>query len=161
MMMDRLFDTLAEIAVLEAEAIRWERTPFFKGSRAKGTDGGVDCVNLMCALVGVGGMIIPPLPADYPLDHTYHNASSLIEIFIEEAGLQEHFSVTETVVPGDLKPGDILHFRMENDVNHLAMVLGGRRVINCLNPHGVRIVRLEVVMRFGDITKGRTPLKMQ
>lgn len=158
--MNRLIATPSDIERLDAEAKSWEYAPFFKGSRAKGRDGGVDCVNLQCAILAAFGLVIPPLPDDYPLDHTYHNATSLIELFVAEAGLEHYFHVTDEVVREDFRPGDILHFKMENEINHLVMMLSRDKIVNCINPWGVRIVRLDVVMRLGNVVRVRTPLKV-
>lgn len=155
----RLFNTSKSIERLERAADWWEHTPFFKGSRAPGRDGGVDCVNLVCALLETGGLRLPPLPHDYPLDFSTHQTDSLIELFILENDLEKHFETVEKPDEADLQPGDILHFQIENGINHLGTMLGNGMFIHCVQPWGTRRTNLKAGLRYGKLVKIRIPQK--
>ena len=155
----RLFNTPESIERLELAADQWEHTPFFKGSRAPGRDGGVDCVNLVCALLETGGLRLPTLPHDYPLDFSTHQTDSLIELFIRENDLEKHFETVEKPNEEDLRPGDILHFNIENGINHLGTMLGRGMFIHCVQPWGTRRTHLKAGLRYGKLVKIRIPLK--
>jgi cell wall-associated NlpC family hydrolase len=155
----KLFDTPENFERLERAADRWVYTPFFKGSRAPGRDGGVDCVNLVCALLGECGLRLPPLPQDYPLDFSSHQTDSLIERFIRENDLEKHFEVVEQPDEQQLQPGDILHFNIEGGINHLGTMLGNGMFIHCLQPWGVRRTSLKAGLRYGKLVKIRIPIK--
>ncbi len=90
---------------LERECKSWLKTPFHKGSRAKGPGGGVDCVSLVQEIYFSEGVIPEkhPLP-EYKIDWHKHNANSLLEDFIETY-YKNCFLVLESDAPvlvGDL-----------------------------------------------------------
>ncbi|MCA1995918.1 MAG: C40 family peptidase [Armatimonadetes bacterium] len=116
---------------LVAAAQRWRGTPFREHARV--CQGGADCVQLVAALLeetGLTGHL--ELPADYVVDVGEHaGRSPLLAWFMarpEWAGTSD---------PAEVRPGDVLLFRLGHVAGHAGVALGRGRFVHCLRGHGV------------------------
>ena len=125
---------------LELEAARWEGTPFFPNSRARGPGGGVDCVNLCHEIfVAIGALprrSLPRVKMDYGRHHT---VSALLRFISEDAVLAARFRGIDPD-PEAIMPGDLLVLQEPDSrgaAHHLAFALSGHHFCQCLRPYGV------------------------
>lgn len=136
------FQTPESVTQLEQEAASWIGTPFWPNSAVKGEAGGVSCHNLVAEILfacGVPRFPVPTGPANW-------NASrqSIIEPIMDEHTEFAHLNEPGEPVPMEqLRPGDILGFRIGGCLHHLALVLPGEQFVHCLRGAGVHVSRLD------------------
>ena len=135
------FDTSERIASLQQELESWIGTPFFKASRAKGRNGGVDCVHLLQEVYLNCGVIElrHPMP-NYPLDWAIHNKRSLLKEFI----LSFHYDEFEQIPDGARKlPGDMLLINPRgNCIHHGGIMIDEDSFVHAVIKHGVAKVHV-------------------
>lgn len=125
--------TPEEIAALEAAARSWVGTPFCEGSAVKGA--GVCCHRLPAAVYQEAGWWpAVEVPAG-PRAWARAQSRSLIAEWIDESGRFESLPVG-----AEARPGDLFGYRVGRTVHHLALVLGGGRLLHVGEGHGTVIV---------------------
>jgi cell wall-associated NlpC family hydrolase len=117
-------------------AQRWLGTPFRPRARVCGH--GVDCVQLVAALLAEAGHGHFDPPAGYSNDFGDHATHSPLL-----AWFQAHPDWEGVVEPGDVEPGDVVLFRVGRVANHCGIALGERQFVHCLRGHGVLLSRLD------------------
>jgi cell wall-associated NlpC family hydrolase len=148
------FAQLDRVTLLRAEADAWLGTPYYPFSRAKGQDGGVDCLGLTealyiaCGLAREGDFVFPRTAADYQSHRAElrvlkylrgeiaedPQSARLVELF-EELPLPEE---RKNIDVGRFLPGDMIALRQAGQF-HLPIYLGNRFFVHCLRPLGVVI----------------------
>ena len=147
------FEDSDRVTLLRKEADEWLGTPYFAFSRAKGHDGGCDCLGLTealyiaCGLACEGDFVFPRSAADYQAHRAELRVLKYLRGQISEdpqsARLAEMFA--ELPLPEDCKnidadhfmPGDMLALRQAGQF-HLPIYLGNRFFIHCLR--GISVV---------------------
>lgn len=102
-------------------------TPHINGGQIKGV--GLDCCTLMSAIYKEIGVDIP-VATGYSADWFCRRGCELIKPYLDE-----HFDKVE-----ELQPGDLVSFSYGRaKFAHLAMYLGGGRLIHCGADQGVEL----------------------
>ncbi|MDR2462204.1 MAG: C40 family peptidase [Verrucomicrobiales bacterium] len=141
------FEQPEHLAALREEAAAWLGTPFRYGAAVRGAGGGTDCARMSYAIfTAIGatpaGKVFPSASADY----TVHHADSPIDDFFrtELAAEFERLPVTaDGAADSAIRAGDVLGFRIGKAVHHLAIVIDSGRMLQCVKPHGARLVSLQ------------------
>lgn len=110
------FNSPERIAALRAAAEIWVGTPFAPNAEEPGR--GVSCQKLVGALYRASGFPMPPVP-DGPMSHDRFHLSSLITAWV--AG---HAAFFEEVADRPPVFGDLLGFRIKNEVHHSGIAFG-------------------------------------
>jgi cell wall-associated NlpC family hydrolase len=143
------FDKPECLGALREEAATWLGTPFRYGAAVKGAGGGADCCRMTYAIfVAIGaltpGKVFPSPPADYTL---HHDGSPIDDFFKTELAAEfERFSygaATADGEPPEIRAGDLLGFVIGRNIHHLALAIDGERMLQCVKPHGARLVSLQ------------------
>ncbi len=139
-----LIATTDAAVALSSEAHSWIGTPFAKGGGAKGKGGGVDCIHLVSEVfaraVGTGRIAFP----EYTLDEQGHTHEPRLERYLDAhpqllkiAALHEDVKRKALLLDGlPLRHGDLIGFRVGNEVHHLGIAVGGRAFIHCVRRMG-------------------------
>ena len=158
------FDSDEKIALLEADALSWVRTPFIENCAVKGRNGGVSCHTLAAAIYRAVGF----LPSDFTPPRGYvhkltKSAPEAILDFVDAdpsvAGLFSRVEDLKVPLPGDLialKHGG--ESESADVLKHLGIVLPQRRFVHVLRVIGVRISSLDDVTYAEHIAALRRPL---
>lgn len=137
------FDPPERLAALEAEARRWEGTPFFPNSEACGRDGGADCVHLvhgvLCAVGAIPRLTLPIVA----MDAGQHAARSLLIDFLEtDPVCRERFARLPDCSPANILPGDVLCFTAGRVPHHAGLMRTGREFLHTLKDVGAHRMHL-------------------
>ncbi|MEQ9823494.1 MAG: hypothetical protein ABQ298_03835 [Puniceicoccaceae bacterium] len=138
---------------------KWEGTPFFPRSCAPGSQGGVDCVQLVRALLVDAGWWVQPITWHYPIDGGNHTRQSLIRQFIDMTGV----SLRVEEIPPDpayLRPGDVLGMRLGSAMWHLGIALTPRSFAHVMVGRRVERIPIAVVTRMGAVETIFRPLEL-
>jgi cell wall-associated NlpC family hydrolase len=123
--------------VLERAARRWRGTPCRPHCAKPGPRGGVDCLNLVGAILADVGLIPAwvnsGLP-EYTLDWANHNRIDTLT-----PGLRAYLPGWMKIQdPGaNFQPCDVVVFRIGHVPYHLGLMLSPTEMIHCLRPAGV------------------------
>jgi cell wall-associated NlpC family hydrolase len=146
------FDNAEPRQLLCNAAAEWLHTPFRPFSRAKGIDGGIDCIGLVEEMMIAAGVVqhgdfafdrasadyqsnrlelrvLKMLRGAYPDDPQSQRLSSIFT----ELRLPED---RENLHPAIFMPGDLLVLRQGGQF-HMPIMLEGRRFVHCAQPMGV------------------------
>jgi cell wall-associated NlpC family hydrolase len=145
----------SRVALLLSAAEEWNLTPFRFGSRAKGKDGGIDCVGLVeeiMAAAGIERFHFERTPADNSR-HVYNEkildylrgkypdpqSKRLLEIFAELDPLPEKKQRTAFIhyYEPPFLPGDLLIMKTGRGLYHMPVMLTETTFIQCAFPGGV------------------------
>jgi len=97
-----------------AEAYSWLRTPYHHHARIKGERGGVDCLQLLCAVFEAAGVTPHIETGFYAREHHLHRNE---EIYIEGV---ERYGAVEVQTPG---LGDIALFQWGRTWSHGGVIV--------------------------------------
>lgn len=135
------FNNVAAEAKLRTLAEKWSGTPFFAHSRAPGPGGGVDCVNLVHAiLVESGALPARKIPVDVPMGWSDNRSQSIVEAYLA-AEMNTHLKPLGP--DAKIQPGDVLGFKLGLCVHHIGLALGVREFVHALQPTGYSKARLD------------------
>lgn len=110
---------------LEAAAQQWAGTPWRDNSCVAG--GGANCVGAIAGVLRQAGFDVPDWPR-VPSDWARHQQRSIMEEWLDAHG--KSFAALD-MTRDELRPGDILGFRVGLCVHHLGLLLGGSRFLQC------------------------------
>jgi cell wall-associated NlpC family hydrolase len=140
--MDRcFFDTPYNVIQLQAELESWIGTPFYRASRAKGKDGGVDCVHLVQEVYFSLGVIEDryPMP-QYSIDWANHQKKSMLKEYIRTF----HANDFTLIEDRSIQPGDLLIINPRGRcAHHAGIVFDSGQFVHALKPSGVIKTQLE------------------
>ena len=108
---------------LEWAAAAWIDTPFRPHTRVK--NGGVDCVNLVSALMEECGVEHAFAPPEYGFDWGHHGPYSQLLKY-----LRDEPRVRELAADKERLPGDILTFKIGGVEHHAGVLLQGQIFIH-------------------------------
>jgi cell wall-associated NlpC family hydrolase len=125
------FEQKERQAALEAEASRWEGTPYFANAASRGH--GVGCVELVHELwVAVGAIPRLELPR-YQTDFAHHSTQTqLLRFLLDHPALHGRLLFTPWL--GRRLPGDLFGVRAGQVDHHLACALRDGRVVHAVQP---------------------------
>ena len=125
--------TELNIDVLTANAYTWRGTPFVPNACERGPHGGVCDYMLVADLYRRAGLEIGEVPYEPP--RTVRSGSTpVITLWLEYS---PYFLRLPHTAP--LRPGDLLGFDIGPNLQHLAIVLPGNKIVQVLNQLGVVI----------------------
>lgn len=122
--------------LLEHAARQWAGTPFRANSSTRGPEGGVCCHFLVTAVYAEAGLVISNVPKGPP-GYARFQRQSIMEPWIDACPL-----FTRVADLGDIRPGDLVGFRIGSAIHHLAIVLTGERIVHALDRLGVVVTPL-------------------
>lgn len=126
-----------QLAALEAAAESWRKTPFCEGTPVKGA--GVSCHHLVAEVFFESGILQRvPIP-NGPAHWSAANSRSLIREWVEQSGLFFGIMAATGSLARIARPGDLLGFRVCNEIHHAAIQLGAGRIVHSVIGHGVQI----------------------
>jgi cell wall-associated NlpC family hydrolase len=123
------FNTAERIAALRAEAAIWIGTPFLCNSNTPGPRGGVSCQKLACAIYRKVGFATFQAP-EVAMAHARFSKVSLVEGWMD--GRREFIRVAIV----DVRPGDLLGFRLARIVHHVGILLDAGEFVHVLDHVG-------------------------
>lgn len=118
----------ARVAVV-AEARTWVGTPFHHMNRVKRA--GVDCAHLVIGVMEAALSRFPHDPGRYPTDWMKHGGPSFAARFLAVLNHYGH----EVQEPA--QPGDLIVFRYGLYISHMAICVGGNRIVHAVRRVGV------------------------
>jgi len=111
------------------------RTPFLAHGCSQ--KHGVDCVHLAHAIYTEAGLSLPPVPGDYFMDESRHQATGKLLDYIE--GSKAFKRITNA---GECPAGALLCAEIGLAPYHVAVVFEQGRAIHSIRPRGVGAVSL-------------------
>jgi len=120
---------------LEAAAAAWEGTPFCERSAVRGA--GVSCSMLCFSVYHDAGWLPDLVVPNAPVGWSRSQNRSIMEEYLDHGEGLEWFARVAAV--DAMQPGDLLGFRLGHCIHHLAILLGGGRVVSSVEQLGVRI----------------------
>lgn len=122
-----------DVVRFTADIQAWQGVPWHHQGR---TRAGVDCVGLVAGALAEQGV-----DANIPGDYHASAVGALLVPQLEASPLLARRDPTAAV------PGDLLVFRVRRWAQHLAVALGGDRMIHATRPAGVRAVTVSPLWR--------------
>lgn len=127
------FSDADRLAVLGRSALAWRGTPFRANSSDCGPRGGVCCHLLITALYRESGFPMGPVPYGPP-GHANYSRQSLMEPWLDA-----HAGFVRVPAGEVCQPGDLLGYRINSAVHHLAVLLPGDQIIHAIHGRGCLI----------------------
>lgn len=124
--------TEERVARLRQAVERWIGTPFSSNGTTCGPAGGVSCQKLAASLHSECGFPVPPVPDISRMGHgSQGHRESLVMAWFDQ-----HPQFVR-VGRDDVRPGDLLGFRIGRVVHHLGVYLGAGRFVSAMYRLGV------------------------
>lgn len=133
----KLTDPLFPAALLIA-AKAWEGTPFVRLHSQRGV--GADCTGLCHGVLAEAGAELPEMGAPTFGATADINFAAAIGAFLRNS--DAFIEVNDRADP-DIRPGDLLLYRITNDTQHLALALDAQTRIHTYPDRGAEIVAID------------------
>lgn len=125
----------SRLADLDHAAAAWVGTPWADDSAVRGR--GACCHRLVAAIYAEAGWLPPmPVPGGPALAAAWRDQSPMLDWFLSDGREWFHQVPVDT-----LSAGDAVLIRVRRIPYHLAILLGGQRLVHVTHEHGVRIIQ--------------------
>ena len=120
------YDTPEKVSKLQEVAASWVGTPFSPNSRCKGKNGGVSCQMLAEQVHRESGFPFSFDAESGPMSWGGRSSKSLIDEFLSNK------KELQALPPDDIRPGDVLGFRIGKCLHHLGVCINEHEFIHCM-----------------------------
>ena len=120
------FSDTTRLGVLERAAQSWRGTPFRANSADCGVRGGVCCHLLITKVYREAGFDIGPVPFGAP-GHARFSRESIMEPLLDA-----HAGFVRVPAGEVCQPGDLLGYRINSAIHHLAILLAGDQIVHAV-----------------------------